>query len=97
MIDALGKVDVWFLIFLVVFLFVVSSALGGYFLWSVKGILRELKESIAYLRDTISKLYDCRNDHDLRIKVLETRIKICANCNDNHAHAHRRQDDHDDV
>lgn len=93
MTDFLKSVDAWFLIFLVLFLAAVVSALGGYFLWSVKGLLTDLKASILELKETISKLFDYRNDHESRIKVLETRIKICAACNDNHAHVHKREDD----
>ena len=93
MADLLKSVDMWFLIFLVIALAGVVSALGAYFLWSVKNLLNDLKDSINELKETIKELFDHRNDHETRIKVLETRMKICAACNETASHAHRRVTD----
>jgi len=85
MTDFLAGVDKWFLVFAV-------TVLGGYFLWSVKGLFEDLKASIQDLKDTIKELFDTRNDHEGRLKVLETRMAVCEACN-GHGHAHSRESD----
>lgn len=85
MTDFLKSVDIWFLILCVVFL-------GGYFLWSIKSLFQDLKESIQELKDTIKELFEDRNDHGIRIKVLETRMSVCESCN-GHGHSHTRESD----
>jgi hypothetical protein len=86
--DLMKTVDTWFLVVCVILL-------GGYFLWSVRNLFSDLKESIQELKETIQKLYDLRNDHEGRIKVLETRMAVCEACN-GHNHPHRRITDEDD-
>ena len=43
--------------------------LGGYFIWSVKTGLRDIK-------DLIKELFEDRNEHEDRIKELEVRCNI---------------------
>ena len=69
MIDALFKSEIWFLVLLV-------AVLGVYFLWSVRNLVNDLKASIRELRDTISELFDHRNDHEKRITAIETRCEM---------------------
>jgi len=76
-------------------LFVVVSLLGAYFLWSAKGLIRDLRESIMELKETIKELYTDRNDHETRIKVLETRIAVCESCNGHGRFHHRHNDELD--
>ena len=79
----LSSVDKWFLILAVMLL-------GLYFLWSVRSLFTDLKQSIQELKDTIKELFNDRNDHEGRIKVLETRISVCEACNGNLGHHHER-------
>ena len=72
MTDLLKTIDPWFLNLLVMLL-------SAYFLWSVRGLFKDLKDSIRDLKQLISDLYDHRNDHETRIVALETR------CNERHA------------
>jgi len=83
--EFLKEVDKWFLI-LAVFL------LGVYFLWSVKKLFGDLKESINDLKNIIKELFDTRNNHEGRIVILETRMSVCESCN-NHGHSHSRDSD----
>lgn len=70
----LNLVDKWFLIFLVIIL-------GAYFLYSIKQLVEGLKDTIKELKDTIKELFEDRNHHAERLKVLEIkdieRDKLC--------------------
>jgi mannose-1-phosphate guanylyltransferase len=66
--DLLQSTDKWFLV--LAFLF-----FGGYFVWSVRRMFEDLKETIRELKDTIRELFDHRNDHETRITTIETRCK----------------------
>ena len=68
MTDLVKAVDPWFLNMSVV-------GLAVYFLWSIKGLFRDLKESILELKSLIQDLYNHRNDHENRLVALETRCK----------------------
>jgi hypothetical protein len=68
MTDVLKTIDPWFLNLLVLIL-------GMYFLWSVKNIFKDLKDSIKDLKDLIKDLYEHRNDHEARLITLETKCK----------------------
>lgn len=93
MLDLLKGVDVWFLVFVVFALCGCVSVLGGYFIWSMKGLLYDLKASIRELKETIKELFEDRNDHENRITILETRMSVCESCNGHGGHAHRRSTD----
>lgn len=67
--DFMKSVDTWFLVISVVLL-------GGYFLWSVKGIFADFRTAINELKDLIKELFEHRNDHETRITALETRCDI---------------------
>lgn len=69
MTDFLKTVDSWFLILVVIFL-------GGYFLWSVKGIFSDFRSTINELKELIKELFENRNDHESRITALETRCDV---------------------
>jgi len=86
MTDFLKTVDLWFLILAV-------ALLGMYFLWSVRQLFADLKQSITDLKETIRELFNTRNDHEIRIKALEVQVKLCGHCN---THAHKRNTDEDD-
>lgn len=86
--DMLKSVDKWFLILSVILL-------GSYFLWSVRSMLNDLKQSIVDLKETIDKLFDLKNDHESRIRALEVRMEVCNSCNGK-GHQHRRMTDEDD-
>lgn len=64
--DIVKTIDPWFLNLLVIIL-------AAYFLWSVKGLFKDLRESILELKKLITELYDGRNDHEKRITALETK------------------------
>lgn len=68
MTDLLQSTDQWFLV--LAFLF-----FGGYFVWSVRQMFDDLKDTIRELKDTIKELFDHRNDHEKRINTIETRCK----------------------
>lgn len=68
MTDILQSTDKWFLV-LAVLLF------GGYFVWSVRRMFEDLKDTIRELKNTIRELFDHRNDHETRITAIETRCK----------------------
>lgn len=42
-----------------------------YFLWSVKGILKGLREDIQKLQETIEKIFNRTDDHETRLSRLE--------------------------
>ena len=62
-------VDPWFLNLLVL-------GLGAYFLWSIKALFKDLRESILELKKLISDLYDHRNNQETRLVALETRCQL---------------------
>lgn len=68
MTDILQSTDKWFLV--LAFLF-----FGGWFVWSVRRLFEDLRETIQELKDTIKELFDHRNDHETRITAIETRCK----------------------
>ncbi len=74
MTDIIKQADTWFVNLLVI-------SLAAYFLWSIKGLFRDLKQSITDLKELIRDLYEHRNDHEVRIVTLETRCKI-KSCDD---------------
>lgn len=67
--DLVQKIDPWFLNIAVI-------GLAVYFLWSVKSLFRDLKESINDLKSLIRDLYAHRNDHESRIVALETKCTL---------------------
>jgi hypothetical protein len=67
--DFLKTVDSWFLILVVIFL-------GGYFLWSVKGLFSNLQATLDELKSLIKELFEHRNDHEARLTALETRCDV---------------------
>lgn len=83
--EYLKSVDTWFLI-LAVFV------LSGYFLWSIQRLFSDLKASIDELKSTITKLFEDRNGHEIRITKIETHMGLCLHCNTN-AHSHSRESD----
>lgn len=66
MVDILKGADAWFVNFIVI-------VLGCYFVWSVRGILKDLKDSIKDLKTVIKELFEDRNKHEVRIIALETK------------------------
>ena len=66
MTDLLQTTDKWFLVLAVLFF-------GGYFVWSVRRMFEDLKDTIRELKDTIKELFDHRNDHEKRINTIEAR------------------------
>lgn len=48
--------------------------LGGYFLWSIKTIFADLKNSIKSLETLIGRLYDDHSGHESRISVIEGQL-----------------------
>lgn len=72
MADILKSADPWFLNMAVI-------CLAAYFLWSIKGLFKDLKDSIADLKTLIKDLYDHRNDHEVRLTAMETRCRLKHN------------------
>lgn len=68
MIDLLRNTDTWFLVLAVVLL-------AGYFLWSVKNWMTSLTAAIKELKDTISKLFEDRNNHAQEIAAIKARCE----------------------
>lgn len=64
--EFMKSVDGWFLILAVVLL-------GGYFLWSVKGMVGDIKSSLVKLENFIGRLFDKFNNHEARLRVLESK------------------------
>lgn len=79
--DLLKSVDTWFLVFLVIVLSGLVSALIGYFIFSMKQLFANLMKTIDELKDLIKELFEDRNGHAERIKALEIenaeRAKLC--------------------
>lgn len=73
MTDILKSVPVWFLIIAVLLLCSALTLFGGYFLWSIKGILAGFKDAVEELKSLITKLFDKHNDHETRLSLLEGR------------------------
>ena len=71
MIDQLSTAPVWFILFVVFIMAGGLILLGGYFLWSMKNVFADLKQSIESLKDLIHQLYDKHSHHENRISVLE--------------------------
>ena len=67
--EFLKGVDPWFINML-------AFVLALYFVWSIKGLFRDLRVSIDDLKKLIQDLYEHRNDHEHRITALETRCDI---------------------
>lgn len=61
-----SSADPWFINMLLV-------GLAAYFLWSIKGLFKDLKDSITDLKKLITDLYEHRNDHERRITAIETK------------------------
>lgn len=64
MLDAISKADGWFVNLLAI-------AGAGYFLWSMRNILADLKAEIADLKEVIKEIFDRNNDHERRISRIE--------------------------
>ena len=62
--ENIAQIDRWFLELGVLFL-------GGYFLWSIRGVLADFKDSVGELKTLIGKLFDKDSDHEKRISKLE--------------------------
>lgn len=73
MLELLKTVDTWFLILAVILLCGAVTILGGYFLWSVKGILSGFRDAVEELKTLIEKLFDKNNNHETRLSALEGR------------------------
>ena len=69
MTDIIKTIDPWFLNMSVI-------GLAVYFLWSMKALFKDLKDSINELKALIKDLYDHRNDHESRIVALETKCTV---------------------
>ena len=67
--EMIKTIDPWFLNMAV-------FVLATYFTWSVKGLFKDLKESIADLKNLIKDLYEHRNHHETRLTTLETRCTL---------------------
>ena len=66
MLDIVKSTDTWFVN-------IMFAILTAYFLWSIKGLFRDLKDSISELKKLITDLYEHRNEHERRITSLETK------------------------
>lgn len=66
MTDLVKTIDPWFINLLVI-------VLTAYFLWSIKGLFSDLRESISDLKRLVADLDLRRNDHEMRIIALETK------------------------
>lgn len=71
MVDQLSNTPVWFILFVVFIMSGIIVFLGGYFLWSLKNVFNDLKQSIEALKNLISQLYDKHDDHESRISKME--------------------------
>lgn len=71
MTQQLTTTPLWFILFVVFIMSGCIILLGGYFLWSMKNIFADLKQSIESLKNLISQLYDKHDDHENRISVIE--------------------------
>uniref|UniRef100_A0A831U363 Uncharacterized protein n=1 Tax=Geobacter metallireducens TaxID=28232 RepID=A0A831U363_GEOME len=75
MTELLHGVPGWFLIIVIVLFGGAITLLGGYFLWSVKGILAGFKDAVEELKTLIQKLFDKHDDHEKRLSALEGRCE----------------------
>lgn len=71
MTEQLSNTPVWFILFVVFIMSGIIIFLGGYFLWSLKNVFNDLKQSIESLKNLISQLYDKHDDHESRISKME--------------------------
>jgi hypothetical protein len=71
MIDLLKSVDNWFLLLAIILL-------GGWFVWSLRNIFNELKESIRSLNETMNKLFEADKGFEHRLSHLEGEHKARA-------------------
>jgi len=62
----LDKVDPWFVQIL-------ALVLASYFLWSVQRILRDFKEEVRGLKETLRTLFQRGDNHENRLSRLEGR------------------------
>ena len=69
--EFLKSVPTWFLIFLILFLGVVVTALVGYFIFSMKQMYNGLQATLKKLNDLIEELFDVKNIHSIRIERIE--------------------------
>ena len=74
MVTQLSNTPIWFILFVVFIMSGCIILLGGYFLWSMKNIFADLKNSIESLKELISQLYDKHGDHESRISVIEGQL-----------------------
>lgn len=65
----IGNVDTWFLQIAVLLL-------SGYFLWSIKNVLRDFKDQVKGLRLTIDKLFARGDDFERRLSNIEGRCDL---------------------
>lgn len=49
--------------------------LGGYFLWSIKGVLADFKDEVRSLKALIGKLFDQDKDFEKRLSAIEGRCE----------------------
>jgi len=75
MTQLLSSVPVWFLIFLVIVLGGAITVLGSYLIFSLKQMFKGLQSTLQELKDLIKELFEDRNDHEARIKAIETRCE----------------------
>jgi len=60
------NIDPWFLQIIV-------PILAGYFLWSIQRLLRDFKEEIRGLKETLRLLFHKNDDHENRLSRIEGR------------------------
>lgn len=48
---------------------------GGYFLYSIRGVLSDFKEEVKGLKELIGKLFDNNTAHEARIARIEARCE----------------------
>jgi len=75
MTDFLNGVPAWFLIFLVIVLGGALSVIGSYLIFTLKQMFAGLQSTLQELKDLIKELFEDRNDHEARIKAIETRCE----------------------
>lgn len=95
MAELLKAFPLWFLILAIILLCGTVTLLGGYFLWSVKGILNGFREAVEELKELISKLFDKHDDHENRLSALEGRCEAMHGV-DHNRHGGRRYYDPND-
>lgn len=62
--DLLTKADGWFIN-------LVALCGAGYFLWSMRNILADLKQEISDLKSVIEKIFAKNDDHEKRLSRIE--------------------------